>query len=193
MTLMERRRALMAASGGGESWDYTWDYTDGTPESKGMGKNISGSASGTLTNSGLEITADTSGYIRYTMPTASMTTGVMEVDIIPTNMKVGVQNFRFSASNGTDGAQINARGGYLCSTDSERSEDTQLAQLSQGKNHTIRLVLRNTNHDVYLDGVLVGQNIANNTILYCYSNRFWQQNGGTTIVKAVRMMINRIS
>lgn len=182
MTLMERRRALMAGKPSGEDWEYVWHYTDGMPEDNGATLATSGTQSAVMKSDGLEISTPT-GYRAYRFPSLQTNSGVIEIDFIPPqNLGTG-QNIRAGYSDGSSGFQTSAVLGVI----TPMQLTTPSANLIADQVNTIRV--QKTVNAFWLNGNLVGENLADTP--YSSNTQVMIQNTWDKTIKLLAIRIRR--
>lgn len=175
-----RRRGMMEipSSAPVETWDFEWDYTMGLPENNGMTKTVSGSPTITMQSNGLKIANSNGGYVRYDFARTSTQTGIVEVtfigDFSPT---ARYNNVRALISNGS-------KGGNFCTPFNEfRIMDTAgyadtftyVQDMEVNIEHTVRIVLKGTTFDMYIDGVKAVADFSCSVTEYTTANRVFVQ------------------
>lgn len=163
--LMLRRREMAQAGGGGSEWDYEWDSTKGLLDKEGNGfEKITSGGGASIIDTYLRFSGTSSSYTSYAMPTF-YTTGVMEAEI-STNTNA---QMRLYFGNGEYGIGIRLqtssgyKGIYLGAAVS-----TRLATAVASTKYKIRLVLKGTTADVYVDDTLVLADEDVTTLTSCY-------------------------
>lgn len=189
-----RRREMLQASGGGPEWDYEWDYTKGLLDATGNGfEKITSGGSVSIIDTYLRFSGSSSLYTSYAMPTF-YTTGVMEAEILTaTNAQM-----QLYFGNGEYGVGIrlqtsaNYKGIYLGT-----SLSTKLVTAAASTKYKVRLVLKGTTADVYVDDNLVLADEDVTTLTSCY--RVYVTGLGTggasqqSRLYSLKMKFNRIS
>jgi hypothetical protein len=188
MTLMQRRRALMAQKPYGEQWDYIWNYTDGMPENNGFTKTATGGSYSYLASDGVVLCAIGAFNIQYVFPVQQTINGVVEIvvkfDSTPSDDIV--QGFRFCVSNGSDGGQIMCPTKGLClMTSSNGNYAEKIADVSTGVWYVIRISLKGPVFDVYLNNEKIVADRAN-LDLFATQTRIMQQAGGQSTLKSIK-------
>ena len=212
MGYLLRRRAFMTTPLD-ESWNYEWEYTAGLLENNGWTKTTLGTTTSTMTSAGQRLTSSINSYVRLEHPSfAVVDVGVLEVvaSVVyasggNNDTGRGSQNMRLSISNGENGIQVYVNGdtssnsigiGLKLMDNNDPRLGTFLAPFESGSEHTIRLELNHNTGAVWLDRVLIRDNIDTSTILYCPASRIWSQNqvgnGSETIIKSVKIRKNRL-
>lgn len=167
---MLRRRGMMAAAAApAPEWDVEWDGTSGSePTAQGFNKTTSGTASVAMGSVSAKVTVKGSGsYCNYNYP-SDASIGVLEavVGVFTTGGFIFVK-----LGNGTHEISValyvnsSYQGIYLRNSTTQANR-TKLTNASVNTRYTIRLVLRANDADVYVDGVLVAQNVDLSTIPY---------------------------
>lgn len=193
MELMRRRGMMAAEQGTPIAWDYEWSYSDGLPENNGMTKTTSGTSTITMTSDGLKVSNATNSWVRYTLPTATMTTGIIECTFVGLfdNVSNGVQNLRLCASNGSNGGQtlVCQNKFRLFDTNLGPYRGTAIADYENNTEYTVRIEKNGSTFDVYINGqaVVLGSQISG--IYYATGNFVMVQNTGnaySATIKAIR-------
>ena len=193
MELMRRRGMMAADQGTPTAWDYEWNYSDGLPENNGITKTTSGTSTITMTSDGLKVSNAANSWVRYTLPTATMTAGIIECTFVGlfNSSAQGSQNLRLCASNGTNG------GHTLECMDKFRLLDTTLgpyrgtaiADYENSTEYTVRIELNGSTFDVYINGQAVVSGVQCSGIYYATGNFVMVQNTGNSyyaIIKSIR-------
>lgn len=156
---------MVQASGGGPEWDYEWDYTKGLLDKEGNGfEKITSGGGASIIDTYLRFSGSSSSYTSYAMPTF-YTTGVMEAEMLTgTNAQM-----RLYFGNGEYGIGVRLqtsssyKGIYLGST-----VTTKLVTAESSTKYKVRLVLKGTTADVYVDDTLVLPDEDVTTLTSCY-------------------------
>ena len=145
-------------------WDYEWDYTKGLLDANGNGfEKLTSGGSVSITGTYLQFAGSSSSYTSYAMPTG-YTTGVMEAELYTTSNA----QMRLYFGNGEYGIGIrlqtssNYKGIYLGNT-----LTTKLVTAAASTKYTIRIVLKGTTGDVYVNGNLVSEDTDVTSLTAC--------------------------
>lgn len=178
-------------------WDYEWDYSDGLLENDpSWTKEISGTASSSMTQSGLALSSSSNSYIRYkrTDSDFNVSKGVLEFTLNTGDVYAEQQNIRACLSNGTNGVQIYApRDGtqskFVVSTGTGVTAGALfLANYTNNTDYTFRFEIDGTTAKVMINGEYVAQNIDTTSVNYSANTVFMSQNatGKTWYLKSIR-------
>ena len=193
-----RRRGMMVEAGSGPSptpeWDYEWDYTKGLLNSDGWTRTTSsGSPSATITSDYLDLYGSSTNYYNFTYP-ESCTIGVMEAEIYSAN-NAQIQ-IRFG--NGEYGVGVrlqtssNYKGIYLGS-----ALTTKIVSASTDTKYKIKMVLKGTTADIYVNDVLRLEDEDVTSLTTCadilVSGRASSTTNRHTRLYSLKMKFNRIS
>ena len=186
--ILTRRRELILADGASD-WDVEWDVSKGLPEATGFTK--TGSRPETLGELSFYYTANGSSYNNYDWsPVPSI--GVMECQVRCQS------NARFQMFFYYNGAGISCR---LQTSDNYKglylgeSTATKLKTAAASTTYTIKIVLKGSAGDIYMDDELVAQD---QTISYANGDllRFSGRGTGNTYrqinIYSVKMKLGRI-
>lgn len=168
MDMMTRRRAMMAGIALPE-WDIEWYGTDGVlPTAIGFTKTTNGTVTETLQTMSVKIVPKgSSSWLRYNYDSNAVV-GVIEAEIAIWS-KNGYYILRFG--NGTEelSARIqysdNYKGIYLRDATTLASM-TKLATISMETRYVVKMVLRSSDADIYLDGTPIATGIDLSTMAY---------------------------
>ena len=173
-------------------WDLEWDYSDGLMSENGFTNNISGTASETLLDNSVMLTATDSGYVVVRPTTETCTSGVAEYvfsgNTYDTNTGRGA---RFMLSNGSTGLQIfiqNPTGNIKYQSGSTLIDTG--ATCGDGQDHTLRFEFnRDWVNYIYLDGNLIySTRIMSNQ--YVVKNNIFAQGNTTIYMKSAKYAFN---
>lgn len=196
---------LTAAEAAEETWDHEWSFEDGLLENNGWTKVINGNASASLISTGLKMMSNGyAAYICYEKKDAKKQIGVMEaVFSIHLGGAAAGGHARFCFSNGTKGIQLDAVVStnapdtldfYILDAD-DIKDRTLLAPFVSDQEYTARCVLDGNVGRIYIDGVLLADNVDISTVLYSARTAVWWQ-GGTynanyLMLRSVKLKYNR--
>ena len=163
---LDVRREMMHC--GLPEWDYEWDYTKGLLDSDGweVERISTGSSSVAINSNGyLRFQGTSSTYYNYYM-TDEYTKAVAEFEVY---MEASNNVIRLNVG-GNDTYNLGVRMQY--STNYKgiylgTSATTKLATISYQKRYKVRLVLNESVGQVYLDDVLIADNIDTSASLNC--------------------------
>lgn len=183
---------MAAEQGTPIEWDYEWSYSDGLPENNGMTKTTSGTSTITMTSDGLKVSNATNSFVRYTFPTSTMTTGIIECTFVGLFDATALtsQNLRVCASNGTNGGQaLVCQNAFRMYNSHTAPYGATIADYSNGNEYTVRIVLNGSTFDVYVNGQLAVSGYQCSAIYYATSNFVMIQNTGNSyyaLIKSIR-------
>lgn len=161
--LLIRRRG-MEISPLQKEWDYEWDYSKGLLDANGNGftkTTMGGSVS--ITGTYLQFAGTSSSYTSYTWPT-NYTTGVIEAELYTASNA----QMRLYFGNGTYGIGIrlqtssNYKGIYLGNT-----VTTKLMTASALTKYKIRLVLKGSTADIYVNDSIQSSDVDITSLTAC--------------------------
>lgn len=158
MTLMERRRALMAeGKPSGEKWDYIWKYTDGLPDANGATLVTSGNYDIQMSSDGLEITTTggANNYVAYRFPNLQTPNGTIEAEFIAASAIGSGQYIRVGYSDGQKGFQTQAANGII----SPYGITTPSANLILGAINTVRSAWNGSKGAFWVNSNFVGEDL----------------------------------
>lgn len=186
----------MAQKPSGEQWDYAWNYTDGMPEDNGFVKTITGDSNSTMTEDGVSLTAQdsyTGRSVQYAFPIVQTPSGIVEVearfDLF--SSYTNQPNFRLCLSNGSSGGQIMCPPRGIClMTNQSAGSAEKIADISTGVWYVIRIVLKGSVFDVYLNESKIVSD-RNNLTTYANQTRIMQQGGGQTTIRSIKYRFNQ--
>lgn len=190
--LLSIRRRMMTKF---EIWDYEWNYADGLLSDNGWSKEIAGIAQELIEETGLVLSSNINSYVRLYNSDFIVPVGVLEVvySTLRYSPEQGVQNLRICLSNGTNGVQIMENTGYFRLMDSTVSPNkgTPILPFDTSREYTIRLELYLNAYSVFINNSLVYEGDPDSMV---YSNRtmLMQHNGGSSLIKSVKLKLNRI-
>lgn len=167
---LDVRRAMMSGGIVLPEWDYEWDYTKGLLSENGNGWNVERVSTG---NSSVSINSN--GYLRFYGTSSTFynyqypdmyTKCVCEYEVY---MEANQNVIRLNAcGNGTYSLGVrmqystNYKGIYLGTT-----ATTKLATISYNRKYKVKLVVNGPVGQVYLDDVLIADNIDLTTVPNC--------------------------
>lgn len=173
--------------GGRPEWDYEWDYTKGLPTLPPLRQGASGTYNVTLVSDGLRLETNsittTNSYVFYIFSDADNTKIVSDVGVIEAKMRCrfrGSNNGGYGVlrlSNGTDGVNVLFNNGKVRLWDaSGAGYGTQISTYTSNTWYVVRIELDNGVGRVYINDVLVKDNIDASTMYYTSSSVFGAQN-----------------
>ncbi len=170
-----------------EEYPHKWDYSMGELKNAGYEEFINGIASGTLSESGLKLSANTGdNYIRYLFPIINSSISECEVEFNIESFAAS-NGFRIQLTNSVTGNQIYVRNGILYFV--SETTQLQLKNITAGKDYKIRLWFDKTRGcKVWLDDELIYETASFST-QYCANTAIFQQGGGSTILKSVKYRV----
>lgn len=181
-------------------WDVSWDYTQGKLESQtGWTSIISGTASSSLESDGEKLIANTNSSITLSIDQngslaqyRTFDTGYGTFEVVCYGKWGSSQNVRItSAISSTKRMTV-----YPCSSkwrimDSDQSNaGTPIADAFDDTEYTVRIVMKDTTADIYINNTKVASNVSTGDTLYGLSNFVMFQNGGSgkyAVVKSVKI------
>ena len=169
-------------------WDYAWDYSMGKLEDQ-SGWHTDGTGTTELISDGEKISVGSSAYYQILMdndnPYKYMPDGygTLEVDCYGVfNTGNGVQNLRITAAKDstTRLTLIQNKGKWklLKNATPNSADNTVLADCVDNTAYKVRIVLKGTTADVYLNGEKVASNVSA-TAAGGFNNTVMQQNSGS--------------
>ena len=164
--LLTRRALMLPGEVTPREWDYEWDASDGLPTANGFTRTTTSTATQTLEDGYVSIYTGkhTTAQNTYTYG-HTYSTGVFEttVRLNSTNEKILI-----SFGNGTYGIGVRMQhntsyqGVYLGT-----AVTTKLATITTATDYTIKLVLKGSTADVYLDDVLISADVDVTSMTEC--------------------------
>ena len=185
--LMLRRQAMMAVKPV-ETWDFEWDYTMGKLEDQtGWGTDKSGSGTSAIIADGEKIyTGGNSYYQIYIGSDGSLASlrnftsgyGVMEV-VMRGKYNSAKTNLRITAAvSSTKRVTLFQHNGEWRVMDHQQIADcTPIADAANDTEYKVRIELKDTVADIYLNDVLIKADQDTSATLYGTSNCIMHQNG----------------
>lgn len=193
-----RRRAMTKSQKAVETWDFEWTYTDGLLSDNGWSREISGTGSESIDDTGLILRSDLNSFVRLSNSNFVMPVGVIEVTCsIPGYSDSNfAQNLRVCLSNGVNGVQVYENTGFWRLMDSTGNPYTGTSLVpfnSSQEYYTIRLELDNDSFSVFIDEDLIYEG-SSSSIVYATKTFVMSQNqyGGASIIKAIKIKRNRL-
>lgn len=181
-------------------WDYYWDYTMGLPENNGVTKGTNGTVYISMQDDGLNIYTNIGwgNRAQYNFPVKKPTTGVFEVSFIPhTNGgNNGVCSWQCSLGNDDYGVRLNGSRNKIKLYDNEQyGLGTDVANLPQDVETTLKIVLKGDAFDVYVNDVKKISDRSATGMLYSTTTLFVV--GGVTSpyyvkLRSLKYKVNRI-
>ena len=172
------RREMMA--GGIPEWDYEWDASKGLLENNGwnVSRVSTGNSSYSITNGYLRTYSTSSTYYNFQYPD-TYTKGVLEAEVY---MEASQNIIRLNVCGNSTysfGVRLqyssNYKGIYLGTT-----VTTKLASISYGRKYKVKLVLNESVGQVYMDDVLIADNIDTSVDMDCANAFFSGRGAGNT-------------
>ena len=171
-------------------WTFEWDYSMGKLESQtDWNSEVGGTASSSLVTSGERFISNESGtnYIQVfpiagnPLKTMADGKGTVQITFVGNIGTGNVHNFRMStAKDATQRMQILiAQGKFRVFSNSTPSSCQAIADYANGVEYTVKMVLRQTVADIYINGVLVGDGIQASIVVGGQSNYLMAQNLGS--------------
>lgn len=193
--ILTRRREIMCHAK--PYWDYVWDYTMGKLEEQ-PGWALDGSGTSSIIGDGEKIST-TSSYFQPYMKSNGIYSnlrympngyGTMEVICYGVwNNSGNAKNLRItlgeSSSNRVTLFPYNGKWRLLKNSTSSNSANTAIADAANNTLYTIRIVLKGTSHDIYINGTKVQSNITGTGFYAGGSAGVMHQNGGSSSYYAV--------
>lgn len=187
VNLMRRRREMMEQAA--ESWDYEWDYSNGKLEEQtGWKVSINRTASSEMISDGEKLLAPTNNsYIQIYMPSENSNRlftsgyGTLEVTCYgkwwDNNDAV---NLRITAAvSGTKRITLFIfNGQWRIYDNATKANCTVLRNAVNNTRYTIKIVMRDTVADVYINDVLAVSDFGTDATLYGGINQVMGQNFG---------------
>lgn len=178
-------------------WDFEWDYTMGKLEEQpGWSSSVSGTASSTMTSTGEKFVSNNSSYYNVWMTSAGVqganrffTSGYGTLEVVfsgkynmPTN---GANNFRITAAINSSTKRVTLIQAGPSNNFKWRVLDnntpancTAIASCSNNTKYKVKIVMKDTVADIYINDVLVKADQSTADSLYGTSNNVMHQNGG---------------
>ena len=188
VNLMRRRREMMQmATPPVPYWDYEWDYTKGKLEEQtGWSYTILRTASSEMVSDGEKLLAPSNNsYINLYMPEGnpnrsfSSGYGTLEVKCYGVwwNNNYAV-NLRITAAiSSTKRVTLFVFGNqWRIFDNATKANCTVLQSASNNTKYTIKIVMKDTVADIYINGTLVAANVSTSSTVYGSSNSVMQQN-----------------
>lgn len=193
--LMQRRREMMRAASQ-PYWDFEWDYTMGKLEEQpGWTSVVNGTASTTLVENGEKFASNNnstftvypvSGGVCDNVRHFTSGYGTMEIVISgkfykPTN---GVNNFRISAPISSDKRLTLIQAGpssdfkWRVLDNATPKNCTAIAPCADNVKYKVKIVMKDTVADIYINDVLVKANQSTSATIYGNLIQAMHQNGG---------------
>lgn len=175
----------------GDKWDFEWIYTDGNPLQHGFTAVARGAYSLFQVSDGYKLTADLGGYIFLTLPDFLSNSLILEADCVlnPALEEISAQNTRISISNGTKGISLYQNMGEWRIMDANYLDEGTVIKSFTETNQlvTVRLSMKNGTATAEIDGVQYVSGFNINTSYYATRTMFGQQNGGDSVLRALRI------
>ena len=188
-------------------WDFEWDYTQGKLEElTDWQAETSGTVSSTMVSDGQKLTAASSSYIELyplgngvdaalrLMPNGY---GTLEVECYGTYNNNG-NNLRITAAKDTTNRvtlqSYDKKWRLMKNTTVSSSANTVIADAPANTIQTIRILLKNTTADIFVNGVKVASDIVTTGFSSGTINNLMFQNGGTAssnyeVIRAYRIRL----
>lgn len=209
VSLMQRRREMILQSAPSPTpyWDYEWDYTMGKLDAQtGWATDSSGTSSSTLISDGEKFTANNSSFYQaYIVNGGDLTSlrkftdgyGTIEV------VCYGVWN------NATSGTRTNLRihavkdsTNRLCvfpangkwrlykasGANTSQTANTAIANCSNNTEYTVKIVLRDTVADVYINGTKVVDSVEATAAAGASNGILYQNGGGSSYYGVIKSL-----
>lgn len=214
VSLMQRRREMMQTTPiPSPYWDYEWDYTMGKLESQtGWSTDKSGTSSSSIISDGEKFTANNSSYYQpYIVSGGDLTSlrrftdgyGTIEVVCygVWNNSTSGNRyNLRIQAVKDTTNRLVvfPANGKWrlmkVSNANSSNSSNTVIANASNNTEYTVRIVLRNTVADVYINGTKVAEGVTASAAAGSSNGILYQNGGGSSyygVIKSLKIHLGQ--
>lgn len=203
VSLMQRRREMMAQADAPASyWDYEWDYTMGKLEEQpGLSVDKSGTGSSSLISDGEKITTNSSAYFQpyftssgihsnlRTMPDGYGTIEVVCYGVWNNSTSGTRNNLRVTASQSSTNRitifVFNGKWRLLKHSTTTHASNVAIADAANNTEYTIRIVMKGSAHDIYINGDKVQSDIVGTGFAAGGSNSIMHQNGGGSSYYAV--------
>ncbi|MDE6470009.1 MAG: hypothetical protein K2L19_03185 [Eubacterium sp.] len=172
-----------------EDYPYKWDYGMGELRNAGYEELINGTASSTLSDNGLKLSAKTgNSYIRYLFPIIHSSISECEVVFnVESFVPATFNGFRIQLTNAVIGNQIYVKNNALYF--GSETAQLKLKDIIAEKDYKIRLWFDETRGcKVWLDDELIYETESFST-QYCTNTAIFQQSGGSTILKSVKYRV----
>lgn len=200
MDMMTRRRAMMAGIALPE-WDVEWDGTMGLPGNNGFDASVVGNASQTLLTQSVRTTSNnSSSYVQYNYGSNAV------IGVLETSLRIGsASGSYYLARFGNGSNEISVRMQYTSSykgiylrNASAIDSMTKLKTITTGTTYKIKLVLKATTADVYIDDALSQSDVALSDIPYSssYKGVYYQSTSASNqsgVVYSMKLKLGRTS
>ena len=192
-----------------ETWDFEWDYTQGKLEDQtGWAIDKSGTASSSLISTGEKITTLNSSYFQIYPRSDGIHAdlrrfdtngyGVVEASASGYFSTGNVPNLRITAAASTTKrvTLYPCNGKWRVMDNNTITAGTAIADYADNTEYTIRIVLKDTTADIYINGTLVKADQSTATTLYGGINSPMGQNMGSgryAVLKSFKIKKGRIN